>query len=327
VKPIEVIDEYEQPMVLDDATMEMKPMKFEGVDIPGGELRAFAEGFGLERNTPSLRRFMSLAQMVIDPTDPGVLARYLAAEPFTYPNKGDTTGARFLIVTSVGDMNVPASSGVTVGRAAGVVDFLNIDERYGMPLNQVLIETHTAEAVSKLERYPYQGPVLNDNVRGLLGLDETMGSHVDVENFADSDDIWGPTAPWNNGQDALERLDPPMRIATRTDMWGNDLGGVSGATFPYPVPQGQHGFALPGEMTDWGIKICKENYGSTDERCLDTAWIGESFDVGWFMFHTFGRFLLNQHDTPYALGCVSKDVCPGFNVPEVPAPRAPEDLP
>jgi hypothetical protein len=328
VKPIQVIDEYEQPMVMDAATMEMRPMTFEGVDIPGGELRAFAEGFGLERNTPSLRRFMSLAQMVIDPTDPGVLARYLAAEPFTYPNKGDTTGARFLIVTSVGDMNVPASSGVTVGRAAGVIDYLTIDERYGKPLNQVLIDTHSAEAVNKLVRYPYQGPTVNDEVRSnYFGLDETLGAHVDIENFGDSDDIWGPNVPWNNGVDYLPRLEKPLRIATRTDMWGNDLGGVSGAAFPYPIPEGQHGFALPGQMTDWAISICKNNYGSTDDRCDEENWIGETFDVGWFMFHTFGRFMRGEHESPYALGCVSKHVCPDFTVPPLPPPRLPEDLP
>jgi hypothetical protein len=327
VEPRHVIDEYEQPMVMDPTTMEMVPMTFEGIPIPGGELRAFAEGFGLERNTPSLRRFMSLAQMVVDPTDPGVLARYLAAEPFTYPNKGDTTGARFLIVTSVGDMNVPASTGVTIGRAAGVIDFLNPDPRYAKPVNQVLIDTYTAEAVNKLARFPYQGPIVNDNVHRLLGLDESNGAHYDIENFGDGNDVWGPGAPWNNGMDYLPRLDPPLRIAVEEDMWGNDLGGMSGASFPYPVPQGQHGFALPGEMTDWGIKICKENYGSQDERCADDAWNGERFDVGWFMFHTFGRFMLGQHDSPYAIGCVSKEVCPGREYVDVPPPREPQDLP
>lgn len=327
-KPIAVIDELEPPMVLDPMTNTMTPMEFEGVPIPGGKLVAFAEGFGLERNRPSLRRFMSLAQMVIDPTDPGVLARYLAAEPFTYPNKGDTTGARFLIVTSVGDMNVPASSGVTVGRAAGVVDFLNPDPRYGVPLNQVLLDTHSAEAVNKLRRYPY-GPdkPVNPKVQELLGLDESMGTHVDIENFGDSHDIWGPFVPWNT-VDNIRRLDPPLRIATTRDMWGNDLGGVSGAAFPYPIPQGQHGFALPGEMNDWAVRICKENFGSTDDRCEPENFIGQTFDVGWFMFHTFGKFMRSATESPYAIGCVSKqaETC-DFTVPPVPAPREPEDLP
>ena len=95
---------------------------------------------------------MGLAQLVLDPTDPGVLARYLAAEPLEYPLTGGKTGADFLIVTTTGDMNVPASGGVTVARAAGVVDFLNPDPRYGKPLNQVLLDTYSAEAVNRLKK-------------------------------------------------------------------------------------------------------------------------------------------------------------------------------
>jgi hypothetical protein len=181
--------------------------------------------------------------------------------------------------------------------------------------------------VNKLRRHPYEGPIVNDEVHSLLGLDETNGAHVDVENFSDGNDIWGPGAPWNNGQDYLERLDPPLRIAVREDMWGNELAGVSGATFPYPVPQGQHGFALPGEMTDWGINICKQNYGSNDPQCEVDQWVGKRFDVGWFMFHTFGRFLLGEHDSPYAIGCISKDVCPGWTAAPVPPLREPDELP
>jgi hypothetical protein len=291
------------------------PMKFMGDPIQGGKVRAFAEGFGLARNRPSLRRFMSLAQMVLDPTDPGVLARYLAAEPLQYPS-GGKTGATFLIVTTAGDMNVPASGGVTVGRAAGLVDFLHPDPRYGKPINQVLIDTHTAEAVNTLRRSTYTSVPSNTNIQGYLGLDESFGVVVDVENFSDGQDIWGSNIP---------RLDPPLRIANTRDMWGNDLHGLSGATFPYAIPQGQHGFALPGEMTDWAIKICRETYGSTDPQCDADNIVGTVYDVGWFMFHTFGQFLKQPGIVPYAYGCWKKDPC--NDIPVVPPPRDPATLP
>jgi hypothetical protein len=310
-EPMHVVDRMELPLGGDGL-----PMKFEGQPLAAGELRALAEGFGLERNTPSLRRFMNLAQMVIDPTDPGVLARHLAAEPLVFPNLHESTGAQFLLVTTVGDMNVPASSGVTVGRAAGVIDYLNVDPRWGKPVNQLLIDTHTAEAVNKLRRHPYLRVPDSETERALLGLDETFGAHVDIENFAEGDDIWGGNIP---------RLDPPLRIATTRDMWGNELGAMSGAAFPYAVPEGQHGFPLPGEMTDKAIAICREHKGSNDPSCDADAIVGTTFDVGWFMFHTFGKFLRSSTEVPYAYGCVTKDAC-GV-VPPKPAPRASADLP
>jgi len=311
LEPVEIINRRDAPVDAEGA-----PILFTGEPIEAGELRSLAEGFGLQRNTPSLRRFMSLAQMVIDPTDPGVLARHLAAEPLVYPNKGDKTGAHFLLVTTVGDMSVPASGGVTVGRAAGVIDYLHADPRWGVPPNQVILDTHTAEAVNVYGRHPYVDVPENETVRALLGLDGTFGTHVDVENFSDGNDIWGDNIP---------RLDPPLRLVSRTDMWGNDLGAMSGAVFPYAVPQGQHGFALPGEMTDWALAICRETNGSNAPECSPEAIVGEVYDVGWFMFHTFGKFLRNLDEAPWAIGCFDKDPCNA--IPAVPAVRASADLP
>jgi len=310
-EPYEEIDSIEPPL-----DGEGNPMLFEGEPLQGGELQAFAEGFGLARNRPSLRRLMSLAQLVLDPTDPGVMASYLAAEPFEYPNLNQKTGARFLIVTTTGDMSVPASGGITVGRAAGAIDFLRPDPRWGKPINQVLIDTHLAESVNTMRRYTYANPPTNDNIRALLHVDGTNGVHYDVENFAEGNDIWGNNIP---------RLDAPLRIARTQDVWGNDLGGVSGATFPYAIPEGQHGFPLPGEMTDWAIKICRETNGTNAPECALDQIVGKTFDIGWFMFHTFGRFLKEPNVSPYALGCVTKNPCNAIG--PVPTPRLPEELP
>jgi hypothetical protein len=294
------------------------PMLWEGLPIEAGKVRALAEGFGLRRTNPEMRRFMSLAQMVLDPTDPGVLARHLAMQPFDYPNKGDRTGARFLIVTTTGDMNVPASSGITVGRAAGVIDYLYDDDRYGKPVNQVLLDTYSAEAVNTLQRFTYANPPENEEIRALLGLDGTLGVHMDVENFSGGEDIWGDNIP---------RLEQGLHLIMQKDMWGNDLGGFSGAIFPYAIPQGQHGFALPGEMTDWAIKICKLQKGDSDPSCSETAMVGNTYDVGWAMFHLFGQYILHG-DTQSPImeeRCWSLDAC--SNIPEVPPARESEELP
>lgn len=296
VEPFQVINRFESPV---DA--EGNPMLFEGLPVEGGDLRALAEGFGLKRTTPSLRRFMGLAQLVLDGCDPGVHARYLSDQPFMYPNKGDVTGSRFLIVTTNGDMNVPAGSGVTVGRAAGVVDYRTIDPRYGKPANQVLIDTHTVEAVNTLGRHPYPLAPEDDTdaIRSLLHLDGSLGSHIDIENFAEGTDLWG---------DDVVRLDPPLRLMMDEDMWGQPLPGTSGAIFPFAIPEGQHGFALPGEMTDWTIQLCKERNGSNAPECNPDNIVGNTFDIGWAMFHAFGAWFKGR-DNPFDPMCNSRRAC------------------
>jgi hypothetical protein len=245
---------------------------FLGVAHPPGPLRSFVEGLGLRRGNPELRRFMGLGQMVLDPADPSVFARHFAQELLEF-GTGPATQTPALIVTSVGDMNVPASSGLTVARAAGYVDFLNPDPRYvgtpyeGMTPNGVVLATYTAEAVHSINRFTYGGDPA------------ASGVHMDVENFSNGTDQWGASIP---------RLDPPLRLVGDVDAHGNELEGYSGAVFTYAIPEGQHGFALPGEMTDNAIAACEEAGGMDCD-----ALVGEAFDVGWYMFHTIGGFLRN----------------------------------
>jgi hypothetical protein len=141
---------------------------------------------------------------------------------------------------------------------------------------------------------------------------------MDVENFSDGADIWGDNIP---------RLKPGLRLMMTTDAYGNDLGGYSGAIFPYAIPQGQHGFALPGEMTDWAMAICQlESDTPNDPECSPTAMVGNTYDVGWAMFHLFGQFMLRgATEAPVVDGCWSAEGCSGL--PPVPAERTPEELP
>ncbi|MBL4688925.1 MAG: hypothetical protein JKY37_30320 [Nannocystaceae bacterium] len=309
-EPFQVINRLEAPL---DA--EGMPITFEGVPIKGGELVALAEGFGLQRGTPGMRRFLGLAQLVLDRCDPGVMAAHLTNDPIVYPNKGDQTNARFLFVTTVGDMNVPASSGITVGRAAGVIDFLNIDPRYGKPVNQVLLDTYTAEAVNVFNRIPYRNVPQSENLRTLLGLDASGGSHVDVENFSEGTDMW---------EDNLTRLDPGLHLVMDEDMWGNKLNGLSGAIFPFAIPEGQHGFPLPGQMTDSAIQLCKERNGSGAPECATDLIVGKTFDTGWYMFHLIGKYLAGSTNL-FDPTCVSRTTCD--YAPEFPEPRPLDSLP
>ncbi|MEX1365723.1 MAG: hypothetical protein AB1Z98_21525 [Nannocystaceae bacterium] len=317
----ELLEDAGEPRVI--TTMEPpldeqgNPRTIDGEVIVGGELIALAEGYGLHRTRPELRRFMGLAQLVVDPTDPGVLARHLAAEPLEYPSTGERTGAGFLIVTTIGDMSVPANSGVTIGRATGVIDYVNPDPRYGVPANQVLLDTWTAESVNVLGRVPYGSVPASDTERELLGLDASLGTHIDVENISGGQDIWGAD---------LTRLEPGLGLVMQQDVNGVPLHGYSGALFPMSVPQGQHGFALPGEMTDWAVGLCREQQGAGAPECLPEAIAGQTYDVGWGMFHMFGEWATGdrQVDPRDWTRCWSKDAC--GNLPPTPERRAASTL-
>jgi hypothetical protein len=272
-----------------------KGFEFQGETYKtGGDLVALAEGYALPRAHPKLRRFMSLSQLVLDPADPGVLARYLLEKPLSYAGSNETTGAHAMIVTTVGDMNVPASTGGTIGRAAGLIDYLDPNNAYGKPANQMLIETYSYEAVNTFKRYTDP----NGN-----------GVHIDVEDFGDDDDLW-------TGQ--IPRLNPPLRLGLdKTDK----LGGVSGAIFPYPIPTGQHGFAFPGEQTDTARRRC-ERACTTEGGCgCENA---STFDLGRFMFNMLGGYFASGGKQLSIDRCNARGDCEGFKPP--PPKRPTEQL-
>ena len=187
----------------------------------GDQLVALSEGFGEHRASPGLRRFLGLGQLVLDGGDPASYARHLMQEPLRYPLQDQETGAHTVIVTTMGDMNVPASSGATLGRSAGLIDYLTpLPEHGGRSANQVLLESDSIEAVHSLKRH-------TDH--------EGRGVHLDIELFSEGQDVW-------TALDVPRSMTPLRSGLSRPDR----LGGYSGAIFPYSSPAGQHGFNFPG---------------------------------------------------------------------------------
>jgi hypothetical protein len=273
--------------------------EFEGELITAGSpLVALAEGLGLRRNNPELRRFLNIGQVVLDGADPAVYARHFTDEPLVYPNMNEQTYTHAMLITTYGDMNVPAGTGATFGRAAGFIDYLNEDPRFGKTQNQMLLDTHTIEAVHTLGRF-------NSEIYGPV--------HMDIENFSQGTDLWGAEIP---------RLDPPAHLWSDKTIDGRERGGISGAIFPYPVPQGEHGFAFPGGLPDEAIKNCRRACPE-GENC-DCANV-TTFDVGSFMFNQLGRwFRSNAREVPTDL-CLSRNDCEWETDP--PAFRPIEQLP
>ena len=100
----------------------------------------------------------------------------------------------------------------TLARAAGLIEYEDIDPRYGMTVDQWLIDRQV--------------------VRGL----EQHGPWVDAEGnpaLFDADDL-------DNGTDVHQApSDAPLRVTISTE------SGVSGMRLPYVDPEGSHGFGLP----------------------------------------------------------------------------------
>ncbi|MEZ4223966.1 MAG: hypothetical protein R3B13_23660 [Polyangiaceae bacterium] len=138
----------------------------------GTPLVAIAEGFGHIRQTPSLRRFMSLASNIVDPGDPVNYAPYFGIRPITDPDGKLHPPTGMVNIVTVGDMNVPLNSGIALGRVAGALPFLTPDaaDRYpaysdyvtpsalysalgGKTPNRMLVDNHVLEGINRLERH------------------------------------------------------------------------------------------------------------------------------------------------------------------------------
>ena len=139
----------------------------------GTPLRSPGEGFGLIRQTPGLRRFISLAQAALEPGDPISFAPYYALKPMTDPFGKIIDPHALLTLNTIGDMNVPLNSGIAAARASGALPFFRPDQASlypdyldfvtpqdlydalgGRTPNQELIDRHVIEGITKLARHP-----------------------------------------------------------------------------------------------------------------------------------------------------------------------------
>lgn len=139
----------------------------------GTPLTAPGAGFGLIRQTPALRRFISLAQAALDPGDPINFAPYYALKPMTDSFGQIIDPHAVLTINTIGDMNVPLNSGIALARATGALPFLRpeqeglypdyrdfvtpqdlYDDLGGRTPNQDLIDRHVIEGITALARHP-----------------------------------------------------------------------------------------------------------------------------------------------------------------------------
>ncbi len=199
-------------------TRQSAEVKYQQIVYPaGGPLIAFGDGFALRRGTPELRRFLGIAQQALDPGDPINYTPFYEQRSLRY-DSGEKVGPRALMIVTLGDMGVPASTGVAAARAAGFVDFTNPDPRWGKTPNQVLIDSGALEAAVRIPRH------INSSGQSVL---EDVDYLADITTGVDGFDV--------------PRLTPPLRLVKPSER----LGGYSGVLFPMITPTGRHFIDVP----------------------------------------------------------------------------------
>ena len=283
----------------------------------GEPLTAIAEGLGLHRARPETRRFMAFAQMILDPGDPATYARF-ATGGLQYAT-GEQVQTHTIVWHNVGDMNVPVSTGVSIARAAGLLDMKTRHPAWGnRTLNQVLIDTHVLEAVDTIPRFkaPNGSGVLLDPEDLSQSASKTTG--VDV--FAP-----GPNATFARGDDGyyVPRLSPPLHDKA---VFKDAGGGWSGLFVPLVKPTGQHDPEQPGSETDRLRKACvaaaKDATGAEDpakkQACQAPT---QYFDQGSLVYEMLAYYLASG-GTRFSLdACQIQWTCK--DIPPPPAERKP----
>ena len=99
------------------------------------ELVSPLKGFGLDRNTPRLRRFVGLAQITLDPADPINYAPHWFMDPLPgAPPK------RVFQLSGIGDLTVPINNQIALARAGGLFGDLRTSMAEALDRNNKLIE-------------------------------------------------------------------------------------------------------------------------------------------------------------------------------------------
>lgn len=218
--PTDIALEIEPMFTLDQF---MWPVTFQGTIYPEASgLVAVQEGLGLNRNSPSYRRFMGLAQTAIGPGDPAIWSAHISHEPLKIDYDDYQGGhTHVLQMPTVGDTQVPTSTGVAAARVMGSLGSWSrderIDPRYGwrqlfMPhqnsgegikdvpsADQILIETYVIEGDATLQRWDQSQLGEKSGVHYVV--DEAAGEAIHPYVLFDIDDVSDGRARYSCGDE------------------------------------------------------------------------------------------------------------------------------
>ncbi len=284
--PKQVINQF-MDFEFDSAALQ-KPPTFMGREFPvGSPLISVARGFGLQRQSPDFRRFMSLAQMILEPGDPGSYA------PHYFQNLLPARAGRpanVMVMATVGDMNVPVNTGIEMARAAGVIDDAT---------NQILISHHVVEGLSRLPRFAPNQPGYAGGAPKFSDVLCSANSHCDkvVINGATIYPLLDPTgySCADDGTDCFDgfgapRLSPPLRKQlerkTCTDAQAATFlnCGVGALSLPYLSTQGEHGFDIPNvtapfDMNNYLVNMVARYFSTRGKEILHDRCLAAEIDL------------------------------------------------
>ncbi len=259
----------------------------------GVPLRSPAEGLGIRRQTPEMRRFLLLAQAALDPGDPINFA------PLYYRQRPAGHGSHAaLVVNTAGDQAVPVNTGNAFARALGVIPFFGVDgparfpeyadlstpealhRRYGMTPNRVLIGRGVVEGLAALGRFPIPGREailfdVDDLDEGASGFGERVLSP--------------PLRLVRYGRTAGDAAALGATWAPTVGVYAGNGGPVMGLLNAYIRPEGVHSFGVPDPALAW------------DHSTYLLTVIGRFFATG-------GQDVLYR-SRPEAHGCAARHDC------------------
>lgn len=295
----------------------------------GSPLVSPHDGLGLRRQTPEMRRLIMFAQAGLDPGDPINYAPYYMIRPLLDENGNVAAPRAVLNVPSVGDNFVPTATGIAFSRAAGIVPFLppsaaerfpeyieyvtpkSLYDVYGKTPNQVLIDGHVVEGISRLARHP-AGPACAANyVPGPeCTANETLKPDACAQALFDADWPSEGRLPFDQQHPAV-----PLRLARRVDIRPTDMASLErsweprleGAPFTgkgwsassrvaahltmYSQPEGVHGWGSADTCRKWNPTI----YGMG----LLTRFVASGGTDPYYLSHPRGHLCLERLDCDF----------------------------
>jgi hypothetical protein len=220
----------------------------------GDTLVAPAAGFGQTRSSPALRRFLGISQVGLEKGDPANAASHYLLDPFSFAEEAESR-TNLLVVLTLGDMNVPINTGVSLARAAGLLNVFERDERWGSSAGRALVENLVVEGNEYRQRW----------IRASDGL-TVLFDPSDLDRGTDGQDM--PSFPSTYGQSAMSLWRPTIPgtregCTESTDGLYLDTvtceGGVSGFTIAAIEPTGSHSFLVSQPTRAFNINLFLAN--------------------------------------------------------------------
>ncbi len=160
----------------------------------GDPLVAANDGYGIKRQSPTMRRLFDLVQAAIDPADPGNFAPYYMLRPLLDENGTAVPPHALLATSTVGDGFVNIATGQAFARAAGALPFLPPSAIRTMPEYGDYV-TPTALFTAFGGQTPNDVLLANGVIEGIARLGRTHAGPLCAVNYVSPPTTLCPTPP------------------------------------------------------------------------------------------------------------------------------------